>query len=146
LGSKFLIDECLSPDLATLARQRGFSESAHVTWLGKAGWKDWQLKPFILDQDWTFVTRNSSDFRGPAEEPGSRGQYAGVTLHAGLVCINGPEKMRADDEAEMFGIVLDAMESGDLVNQGLEITLSDDGDFELVRYALPNEADTGGDV
>jgi hypothetical protein len=31
---KFLIDECLSPDLALLARERGFSESSHVTWLG----------------------------------------------------------------------------------------------------------------
>ena len=46
---KFLIDECLSPDLAALARDRGFAESSHVTWLGKAGWKDWELKQFILD-------------------------------------------------------------------------------------------------
>lgn len=91
------------------------------------------------------MTRNSSEFRGLAEKPGSRGQYAGVTLHAGLVCINGPEEMRAADEAEMFGIVLDAMGSGDLVNEGFEITLSDDGDFELVRYALPNNAVAGGD-
>jgi hypothetical protein len=41
---KFLIGECLSPDLAALARERGFFESSHVTWLGKAGWKDWELK------------------------------------------------------------------------------------------------------
>ena len=54
---KFLIDECLSPDLAALARERGFFESSHVTWLGKAGWKDWELKQFILEQDWTFATR-----------------------------------------------------------------------------------------
>jgi hypothetical protein len=31
---KFLIDECLSPDLAALARERGFSESSHVTVVG----------------------------------------------------------------------------------------------------------------
>jgi hypothetical protein len=36
---KFLIDECLSPDLAVLARAGCFSESSHVTWMGKAGWK-----------------------------------------------------------------------------------------------------------
>jgi hypothetical protein len=137
LRPKFLIDECLSPDLATLARQRGFVESAHLTWLGKGGWQDWELKRFILDQDWTFVTRNSSDFRGPASDPGSRGQYAGVTLHAGLVCINGPIELGADDEAELFDIVLDAIGSDDLINQGMEITLSANGDFELVRYALP---------
>ncbi|MGE0282678.1 MAG: DUF5615 family PIN-like protein, partial [Rhizobiaceae bacterium] len=37
---KFLIDECLSPDLAKLARERGFAESSHVRWLGLAGSKD----------------------------------------------------------------------------------------------------------
>ena len=92
---KFLIDECLSPDLAALARERGFFESSHVTWLGKAGWKDWELKQFILEQDWTFVTRNSTDFRGPSNQPGSKGQYADVPIHAGLVCINGPDSMSA---------------------------------------------------
>ncbi|MGH9435926.1 MAG: DUF5615 family PIN-like protein, partial [Terriglobia bacterium] len=66
---KFLIDECLSPDLAEAARQRGFAESSHVVWLGKSGAKDWQLKRIILDGDWTLVTRNSVDFRGPAQNP-----------------------------------------------------------------------------
>jgi hypothetical protein len=135
--AKFLIDECLSPELATLARQRGFVESSHVTWLGKAGWQDWKLTPFILEEDWTFVTRNSFDFRGPANKPGSRGQYSGVSLHAGLVCINGPEDMGADDEAEMFAAVLHTIGPGGLVNEGVEITLSDNGNFELVRYSLP---------
>ena len=85
---KFLIDECLSPDLAALARERGFFESSHVTWLGKAGWKDWELKQFILEQDWTFVTRNSTDFRGPSDQPGSKGQYADVCFLIENVCRN----------------------------------------------------------
>ena len=59
---KSLIDECLSLDLVDVARDRGFTQSSHVVWLGKAGWKDWQLKSFILDGDWTFVTRDSVDF------------------------------------------------------------------------------------
>jgi hypothetical protein len=42
---KFLIDECLSLNLVDVARDRGFTQSSHVVWLGKAGWKDWQLKP-----------------------------------------------------------------------------------------------------
>jgi hypothetical protein len=135
---KFLIDECLSPDLAALARERGFFESSHVTWLGKAGWKDWELKQFVLEQDWTFVTRNSTDFRGPADQPGSRGQYADVLIHAGLVCINGPDSMTAEDETELFGIVLDELGPNEMVNQAIEITMSDeDRGFELVRYALP---------
>jgi hypothetical protein len=70
---KFLIDECLSLDLVEVARVRGFVESSHVVWMGKAGWKDWELKPFILEGDWTLVTRNSVDFRGHADNPGRRG-------------------------------------------------------------------------
>ena len=135
---KFLIDECLSPDLAALARERGFFESSHVTWLGKAGWKDWELKQFILEQDWTFVTRNSTDFRGPSDQPGSKGQYADVPIHAGLVCINGPDSMSAEDETELFGIVLDELGPNEMVNQAIEITLSEaDTGFDLVGYALP---------
>ena len=40
---KFLIDECLSPTLATLARERGYPESTHVTWLGLRARQDWAL-------------------------------------------------------------------------------------------------------
>lgn len=135
---KLLIDECLSPDLALLARERGFVESSHVTWLGKAGWKDWELKRFVLEQDWTFVTRNSGDFRGPVEEPGAQGQYAGIPIHAGLVCINGPERMTAEVEVELFGIVLDAIGMTEIINEVIEINLAEVGsEYELVRYTLP---------
>ena len=34
---KFLIDECLSPELARMAQGRGRPQSTHVTWLGLAG-------------------------------------------------------------------------------------------------------------
>ena len=77
---KFLIDECLSLDLVAVAHGRGFVESSHVVWMGKAGWKDWELKPFILEGDWTLVTRNSVDFRGRADNPGATGQFADVPL------------------------------------------------------------------
>ena len=136
---KFLIDECLSPDLALLARERGFPESSHVTWLGKAGWKDWQLKEFILDQDWTFVTRNSIDFRGPAARPGSRGLYADVELHLGLVCINGPVDLSAELEVELFDVVLSELGADDLINQAFEIALQDAGDYMITRYGLPSK-------
>jgi hypothetical protein len=55
---KFLVDEYLSLNLVEVARSRRFPESSHVVWMGKSGWKDWELKRFILDGDWTFVTRN----------------------------------------------------------------------------------------
>ena len=137
LVPKFLIDECLSPDLAALARERGFPERSHVTWLGKGGWKDWELKRFIMEQDWTFVTRNSVDFRGFAEQPGSKGHYADMPIHAGLVCINGPNQLSAEDEVEFFEIVLSEVGADDLVNQAIEITLQKKGDYKLTRYDLP---------
>ena len=40
---KFLIDECLSLELARMARERGHGESSHVVWIGRQGIKDWEL-------------------------------------------------------------------------------------------------------
>jgi predicted nuclease of predicted toxin-antitoxin system len=141
---KFLIDECLSPSLAQLARDRGYHESFHVSWLGKAGWKDWELKDLIIGGDWTFVTRNSIDFRGPADQPGSKGQYADVPIHAGLVCINGPSKMTARIQLELLAAVLDEIQSlAHLVNEVIEVSLSEEsGEFEIVRYSLPDANET----
>ena len=136
---KLLIDECLSPELANLAQQRGHGESSHIVWLGKSGWKDWSLKPVILDGDWTFVTKNSTHFRGPANEPGSKGQYADVAIHAGLICLNGPEGMDLDLQLELFEIALDEVGNGDLVNEVLEIILGENDEVHVLRYALPRE-------
>jgi len=93
---KLLIDECLSPELARMAVARGYGETSHVVWMKLGGLKDWELKPIILDGDWTFVTKNSVDFRGPREKVGSKGQYADVAIHAGLICLNGPPGMDLD--------------------------------------------------
>jgi hypothetical protein len=139
---KFLIDECLSPELAKLAQERGHGESSHVVWRKLAGRKDWQLKPFILDGDWTFVTRNSVDFRGPSARPGSRGQYADVVLHAGLICLNGPEGMDLDIQFELFEQALEELEADDdLINQVLEITLDNNDELRILRYRLPPDSD-----
>ena len=147
---KVLIDECPSPQLAQLARNRGYHESFHVSWLGKAGWKDWELKDLILEQDWTFVTRNSVDFRGPAEQPGSKGQYSDVPIHAGLVCMNGPARMSGKIQLELFAAVLDTIQDliqgtsppqEDLVNEVIEVNLAEEGG-EFENRSLP-VADVG---
>jgi len=134
---KFLVDECLSPELTKLAHARGHGESSHVVWLGRAGLKDWELRPFILQDDWTFVTKNSVDFRGPADNPGSKGQYTDVALHAGLICLNGPPGMDLDMQLELFEQALDELEPDpDLINQVLEITCEEDS-LHVRRYHLP---------
>nr|WP_294563587.1 DUF5615 family PIN-like protein [uncultured Rhodopila sp.] len=134
---KFLVDECLSPALTKRAQAKGHGESSHVVWLGRAGLKDWELKPLILDGDWTFVTRNSIDFRGPAENPGSKGQYAGVALHAGLICLNGPPGMDLDMQLELLDQALAELDADpDLINQIREITLEEEA-LHVRRYQLP---------
>lgn len=140
---KFLIDECLSPDLVAAAIRCGFPESSHVAWMGKAGWKDWQLKTFILAGDWTFVTRNSIDFRGPEDRPGAGGQFADVPLHAGLVCINGPDGMTAEVQCELFDVVLDEIgDAQQLINEVIEVDLGSlDEEFTIRRYSLPQEVE-----
>jgi hypothetical protein len=136
---KFLIDECLSPELAKIAREKGHGETSHVVWMGLAGLKDWELKPIILDGDWTFVTKNSADFRGVKDDPGTSGQYTDVAIHAGLVCLSGPPGMDLDMQIELFEQALIELDGGDLVNQVLEVTLEDEETLRVVRYALPKE-------
>jgi Domain of unknown function (DUF5615) len=134
---KFLVDECLSPELTMLAQDSGYGESSHVVWLGRAGLQDWESKPLILDNDWTFVTKNSVDFRGPAEKPGTRGQYADVAIHAGLICLNGPPGMDLNMQIELFEQALEELAAdADLVNQVLEITWEEDA-LHVRRYQLP---------
>lgn len=135
---KFLIDECLSPKLCEFARARGFVESSHVVWLGRSGAKDWELFSHIVAQDWTFVTKNASDFRGLAEDPGHKGQYARADLHAGLICLNGPVGMNRALQLELFELALaELMAKPDLVNQVLEVFLEDDTTLRVTRYQLP---------
>ena len=134
---KLLIDECLSLELALRARKCGYGESSHVVWRGLSGTKDWDLMPFILDGDWTFVTNNSFDFRGPLSRPGSRGQYAGAEIHAGLICLNCASGMDLDLQIELFDHALEELsKDGDLVNQVLEITLENDY-LRVQRYHMP---------
>jgi hypothetical protein len=136
---KILIDENLSPSLAADAQQEGFLCS-HVNHLGKTGKKDWELKRTILEGDWTFVTNNSIDFRGPADKPGSAGEYMGVRLHAGLVCIDAPFGMNLNLQRQLFALILDELvKNGDLTNQLLEVGVKKDGKVELRRIALPAE-------
>ena len=137
---RFLIDECLSPELVLMARDRGHVESSHVVWMGLQGIKDWSLMDVVVDGDWTLVTCNSYDFRGPPTAPGTAGQYRRTELHAGLVCLNGPEGMDLDMQRDLFVVVLDEIESdGDLVNMVLEVTqeTAESDDIHVDRYPLP---------
>ena len=138
---KLFIDECLSNELAKMAIERGYTGSTSVTWRKRAGTKDWNLVPIVVQGDFTLVTKNSIDFRGHPDKPGEKGLYKDVEIHPGLICLNGPYGMDLDLQCELFSIALDELETlnRDLTNKCLEVTLPDDGD-EIVAYVyeLPN--------
>jgi predicted nuclease of predicted toxin-antitoxin system len=122
---KFLIDECLSIDLVSVASQTGH-EAQHVAHVGKAGWKDWNVVRYAGDGDFVLVTNNASDFRK---------LYAIQALHAGLVIII-PNVKRAE-QARLFRGALDELASlGEPINRVLEVDV-DGEDVTFTLYDLP---------
>lgn len=135
------IDECLSDELTRMAIERGHWNATSVKRRGLQGTPDWKLLPLLVARDLTLVTKNSVDFRGPADAPGSKGLYTVLDLHAGLICLNGPPGMDLDMQRELFTVVLDKLDAldGDLTNRVLEATLdSAEEDIILRLYDLPS--------
>jgi hypothetical protein len=134
---RFLIDECLSVELAALAWERGY-QASHLRDLNLLGRKDAELVPVIFEGDWCFVTKNARDFRGPDNAKGSAGEYAGADLHAGLVCIHGPpEGFTRADQLEAFAIAIDLIEQhgSDPTNLLVEVVWAVDGiGYEVAEF------------
>jgi predicted nuclease of predicted toxin-antitoxin system len=125
---RFLIDECLTVDLVTVAGQAGH-EAHHVAHVGKAGWKDWKVLRYEAEGDFVLVTDNAADFRK---------LYAARQLHAGLVIIV-PNVLRLEQQ-RLFVEALDALARlGEPINRVLEVDV--DGDSVTLKlYDLPAAA------
>ena len=122
---KFLIDECLSPTLATLARERGYPESTHVTWLGLRARQDWALVRRAIADEYVLVTNDRADFT-PLVEREHR--------HPGLVCITVAHGlMSLDVQKRLFEHALARLAGRDLAGRVLEIALGPD---RTVRFDL----------
>jgi hypothetical protein len=79
--------------------------------------------------------RRFSWFRG---QSGASGQFADVPLHAGLICINGPDGMTAEVQCKLFEAVLDEIGNVQLVNEVVEVDLESlDDEFTIHRYQMP---------
>lgn len=135
---KFLIDECLTPELAQMAVKAGYVESTCVRDRGLSGTKDWKLIEFVVEGDFTLVTNNSVDFRGGGPvKPG--GEHAKQAIHAGLVCLNSIHTLDLQRQLDLFQIALDELATmHDLVNQALEVFEEEDGSVEVVIYGIPD--------
>jgi predicted nuclease of predicted toxin-antitoxin system len=123
---KFLIDECLSIGLVTVARYAGY-EAHHVAHVGKAGWKDWNVARYAGDGDFILVTNNASDFRK---------LYSKATIHAGLVFIIPSVGLALQQQLFRGAIEELAAAVDDLVNRVLEVDIEGD-DVTFTIHDLP---------
>lgn len=128
---KFLVDECLSPDLAAVARGRGFSQSTHVTWLGLMSRKDWTIVQRAVEDGYVLVTNNKTDFTPLVGRQ---------DVHAGLVCLNvAPGLMSLEVQKALFEHALDELAGVEPINEVVEITLTVDQSVRTDRYIWPAE-------
>lgn len=126
---KFLIDECLSPELATLARERGYPESTHVNWLGMSSQKDWAVARRAVDDGFVLVTHNTVDFRP---------LYGREDMHVGLVGFNtAAGVMSLDLHKRLLLLTFAELADDEAYNEALEISVNAHGGVTVERYDLP---------
>lgn len=123
---KFLIDECLSPTLAAMARECGFPESTHVTWIGLRSRRDWALVRRAVEDGYVLVTHNSADFSALMERE---------TRHPGLICMNVAHGlMSLEVQQRLLEHAMTQIAGVDLSGQIVEITLTAERKVRLDRY------------
>lgn len=123
---RFLIDECLSVDLVSIASDAGY-EAHHVAHVGKASWKDWNVARHAREGDFVFVTNNAGDFRK---------LYASEDFHAGLIIL--VPNVGRDMQKRLFKGAIDRLAViGEPINQVLEVWL-DGGEIIVRLYDVPS--------
>jgi hypothetical protein len=134
---KLLIDECLSPELVTMAIEAGHVQSTCLRDRGWLGLKDWELIERVVADDFTLVTHNAKDFRGQGAEAPA-GWHAGQEVHAGLVCLNSEMGLDLALQRQLFAVALEELATtNDLVNRALEITALETGGATVEVYSIP---------
>ena len=127
--AKVLIDECLSPALAKLARQRGFVASTHVRWIGLGGKGDWSVAGYAAEHGYALVTNDRTDFtRLLAREP----------HHPGLICINVAHGLNSlNVQRTMFAHALDKIDAEQLPGNIFDVTMHADGTVRITSSTPP---------
>jgi predicted nuclease of predicted toxin-antitoxin system len=120
-NAKFLIDECLSPELTDIARDEYGIYATYVPWLGKpprgqVSWKDPDIVDSIAETDFVFVTNNRRDFVG-------KYYPRRLEIHNGLIIIL--QRANLDQEKAMFRAAMDFIAGmTDTVNKLIEVDSS----------------------
>lgn len=129
----FLIDECLSPDLAEAARGRGF-HALHVNWANLRRKSDRHVALYALDRNLILVTNNTVDFENI---------YRAKEIHPGLIFIEceADRVLTREMQVRLFELAMDEIIDDEPVNEALlvELFIGEVGQAEvsITRYPLP---------
>ena len=130
---KLLIDENLSPELAKLAKARGFV-SLHVAWSKLRRASDAKVAKYAISNDMILVTNDLHDFRRI---------YQRKQLHPGIVFLRylDTELMSLEAQRHMFEGALEQIEASEPINEAILVRLdeTEDGNWRrtIARYPLP---------
>lgn len=134
---RFLIDECLWPTLVQAANERGHWGTTCVRDRGLRGMPDHALIRYAVEYDYTLVTHNAADFRGPLDGRPA-GHHARQSIHAGLICLNAMQPMTPARQQQLFGVAMTHAEQlPDLVNKALEVFEDEAGNVSVEIYDIP---------
>ena len=120
---RLLIDECLHPALAAIAKHRGIPAD-YGPHIGLASWQDHNLVPYAIERDYIIVTNNRRDFLK---------LYLQQGIHGGLIIIV-PRTVR-EKTNELFQRALDHLieMNEDVVNKLIEVL--EDGSVQVREWS-----------
>ena len=130
----FLIDECLSQELADQAQKLGYFALA-ANRMGRLRKRDdYRVARYALDRDLILVTNDQFDFEAI---------YERLDIHPGIIFITaGRSKLRElPYQQAMFQMALDALEDIEPINEAILLSARDGRrrrvDLNMRRYAFP---------
>jgi predicted nuclease of predicted toxin-antitoxin system len=130
----FLIDECLSGELADLAIEHDYYALA-TTQMGRwRGRNDYNVARFAIDRDLVLVTNDQHDFEAI---------YERIEIHPGIVFITAgrPKLRELKYQLAMFALVLEQVEEGDPMSEAILVTAKEGRGRQvrltISRYAFP---------
>ena len=117
---RILIDECLSPELSKIAHAAGY-EAYHVNYRNWNGLRDWELRPILLDEEFTFVTTDATDWR----------DLLSAEPHSGLILLMDAQGLQA--QRDLFQSALDYIAVESMANRVIEVF----SDSIIKSYTMP---------
>ncbi|CAA9305674.1 MAG: hypothetical protein AVDCRST_MAG68-805 [uncultured Gemmatimonadetes bacterium] len=121
---QFLIDEDVTPKLAVVAAERGYTAYA-VQYLNQKGAPDFVLRRRMLDENLTLVTGNWKDFRPMLAREG---------IHPGAISL--PDVPRAD-QIRLFQTAVDYIEGSDPPLDMINTVLVLNEQGEVTQLTIP---------